>query len=166
MKTALIMDTPASTNWYQANFQYLQTAVTQVRQVLEETINLSQNQTSPLRVETTLTPDAFAPLQNKPSALDALCSTFKVSSFERYILLLCVGMELDRKFEVLCSKFHGHQEQNYPTLHLAFATFNEAHLSAFSSESTLQYWQLIEFTYGQTLSHSALRINRRPSTSM
>ncbi|MEQ9372545.1 MAG: AAA family ATPase [Coleofasciculus chthonoplastes F3-SA18-01] len=155
------MDTPASTNWYQANFQYLQTAVNQVCQVLEETINLSQNQTNSLRVETTLTPDALALLENQPSALDTLCSILKLSSFERYILLLCVGMELDRKFKVLCSKFHGHQEQNYPTLHLAFATFNEAHLSAFSSESPLQYWQLIEFTYGQTLSHSPLRINRR-----
>jgi len=55
------MDTPASTNWYQANFQYLQTAVNQVRQVLEDTINRDQNQTSPLKFETTLAPDALAP---------------------------------------------------------------------------------------------------------
>ncbi|MEQ8959758.1 MAG: AAA family ATPase [Coleofasciculus sp. C2-GNP5-27] len=155
------MDTPASTNWYQANFQYLQTAVNQVRQVLEDTMNRDQNQTSPLRLETTLAPDALASLQTKPSALETLCTICKLSPFEQYILLLCVGMELDRKFKVLCSQFHGHQEQNYPTLDLAFATCHEAHLSAFSSESPLQYWQLIEFTYGQTLAHSPIRINRR-----
>ncbi|MEQ9623855.1 ATP-binding protein [Coleofasciculus chthonoplastes] len=155
------MDTPASSNWYQANFQYLQTAVNQVRQVLEDTINRDQNQTSPLRFETALAPDALATLQNKPSALETLCTICKLSPFEQYILLLCVGMELDRKFKVLCAKFNGYPDQNYPTLNLAFATFSEAHFRIFSSESPLEYWGLIESGDGQTLSHSPLRINRR-----
>jgi len=155
------MDTPASTNWYQANFQYLQTAVNQVRQVLEDTINRDQNQTSPLIFETTLAPDALALLENKPSALETLCTICKLSPFEQYILLLCVGMELDRKFGVLCAKFNGHPDQNYPTLNLAFATFSEAHFRIFSSESPLEYWGLIESGEGQTLSDSPLRINRR-----
>ncbi|MEQ8537202.1 MAG: AAA family ATPase [Coleofasciculus sp. D1-CHI-01] len=155
------MDTPASTNWYQANFQYLQTAVNQVRQVLEDTINRDQNQTSPLRFETTLAPDALALLQTKPSALETLCTICKLSPFEQYILLLCVGMELDRKFKVLCAKFHGHPDQNHPTLNLAFATFSDANLRVFSSKSPLEYWGLIESGDSQTLSHSPLRINRR-----
>ena len=152
------MDTPTSTNWYQANFQYLQTAVNQVRQVLEDTINRDQNQTSPLRLETTLAPDILACLQNKPSALETLCTICKLSPFDQYILLLCVGMELDRNFKVLCAKFYGHPDQNHPTLDLAFATFSEANFRVFSSASPLESWGLIESSDGQTLGSPVLRV--------
>ncbi|MBE9127037.1 MULTISPECIES: ATP-binding protein [unclassified Coleofasciculus] len=155
------MDTPAPTNWYTANFHYLQTAVNQVRQVLEDTINRRQNQPSPFRFERTLAPDALAILQNTPSALDQLCTLFNLSHFERHILLLCVGMELDDEFEELCIKVHGNSERNYPTLGLALSTFNDAHFSILSSQSPLHRWGLIEIVEGQTLTHSPLRINRR-----
>ncbi|MEQ8468391.1 hypothetical protein [Coleofasciculus sp. E1-EBD-02] len=93
-----------------------------------------------------------------PSALETLCTIFKLSSFEQYILLLCVGIELDRKFKVLCAKFHGHPDQNYSTLNLALATFSEPNFRVFSSASPLESWGLIESSDGQTLGSPVLRV--------
>ncbi|MEQ8961404.1 MAG: ATP-binding protein, partial [Coleofasciculus sp. C2-GNP5-27] len=88
------MDSPTPITWYQANFHYLQIAVNQVRQVLEDYLADQQNQPNLDKLETTLSPDAAAILDYAPPALDKLCALFNLSQFDRYILLLCVGMEL------------------------------------------------------------------------
>ena len=147
--------------WYQANFHYLQIAVNQVRQVLEDYLAYQQNQPNLAKLETTLSPDAAAVLDYAPPALDKLCALFHLSQFDRYILLLCVGMELDNEFEVLCAKINGNPKQNYPTLNLALSTFHQSDLSILSSQSPLHQWELIERVEGLFFTQSPLRINQR-----
>lgn len=96
-----------------------------------------------------------------PSALDALCEWFQLSPFERAILLLCVGMELDREFALLCAAVHGDPALNYPTFSLALARFSDAHWSALAPESALRHWQLIEVEAGRVLTFSPLYIDER-----
>ena len=155
------MDIPTPITWYQANFHYLQIAVNQVRQVLEDYIAYQQNQPNLAKLETTLSPDAAALLDYAPPALDKLCALFHLSPFDRYILLLCVGMELDSEFEVLCTQINGNPKRNYPTLNLALSTFSQTHLSILSSQSPLHHWELVEMVEGLPFTQSPLRINRR-----
>ena len=44
-----------------------------------------------------------------PAALDTLCAAFGLSPFERDVLLLCAGMELDSAFPALCAAAQGHR---------------------------------------------------------
>lgn len=96
-----------------------------------------------------------------PSALDALCEWFQLSPFERAILLLCAGIELDREFAILCAAAHGDPTLNYPTFSLALARFSDAHWSALAPDSALRHWQLIEVEAGRMLTFSPLRIDER-----
>ncbi|MEQ9484854.1 ATP-binding protein [Coleofasciculus sp. F4-SAH-05] len=155
------MDIPTPITWYQANFQYLQIAVNQVRQVLEDYLADQQNHPNLAKLETTLSPEAAAILEYAPPALDKLCALFNLSQFDRYILLLCVGMELDSEFEKLCVKINGDPKRNYPTLNLALSTFSQTHLGILSSQSPLHHWELVEMVEGLFFTQSPLRINRR-----
>ena len=87
------------------------------------------------------------------SALDLLCEAFGLSSFERKILVLCAGMELDSALAELCERS--------ATFGLALRTFPEAHWSALSPASALRRWRLIEVGPGPALTASPLRIDER-----
>lgn len=94
---------------------------------------------------------------SSPPAIETLTSTFGLSSFERKILLMCAGMELDAHFHHQIVKIAGHP----PTFSLALSTFEDAHWSAVSPGSPLRYWGLIEMREGQLVTQSALRIDER-----
>ena len=84
-------------------------------------------------------------------------------SFERAILLLCAGMELDSSFAGLCATAHGDPTRPYPTFGLALATFDEPLWEALTPEAPLRRWRLIEITSqaGTLLTASPLRIDER-----
>ena len=104
--------------------------------------------------------DAKWPLP-QPSALDALGAAFKLTDFERQVLLLCAAMELDSGFAGLCAAAQGDGRRGYPTFSLALAALPGAHWSALAPQSPLRYWRLIEIGEGQTLGASPLRIDER-----
>ena len=52
-----------------------------------------------------------------PPALAMLCDELGLSRFERDVLLLCVGMELDVEFPAICAAAGG--SPGYPTFGLA-----------------------------------------------
>lgn len=100
------------------------------------------------------------PIQSPPPTpyLDRLCTTFELTSFERNLLLLCVGMELDPTFSVLCAKAQN-SSHGYPTFQLAMSLFPDAHWSALTPDRPLRRWRLIEVDAGSTLMLSPLRID-------
>src|SRR4030095_7655554 len=69
-----------------------------------------------------------------PPALEHLCSMFHLSPFERAILLLCAGVELDSTFAGLCAAAQHDPARSYPTFSLALAAFPDAHWSALTPE--------------------------------
>ena len=131
------MNISTLSNRYQANFQNLLTSVDRVRQLLENHISRLQEQSAQAESEGQFAPESV-PAQNIPSALKQLCTIFSLSPFERDILLLCVGMELDPKFAFLCADAQGNQERNYPTLGLALSVLPNSHWSVLASQSPLQ----------------------------
>lgn len=152
------------TNWEVANLNALMLALNEVRLALQQQVAHVQNRSLSSPVPALAAPSHFshpaAPL-TPPAALDQLCIEFQLSPFERAILLLCVGMELDATFPLLCAEAQGDVQKSCPTFALALATFTSKHWSAIAPHQPLRHWQLIEVGPGATLTLSPLRIDER-----
>ncbi|MCC5632304.1 hypothetical protein LC613_32215 [Nostoc sphaeroides CHAB 2801] len=93
--------------------------------------------------------------------LDQLCSIFNLSDFEKNLLLLCAGVELDASFSILCAAASGNEQRTYPTFGLAMTVLSGMHWSAFTPAGSLRRWRLIEVGTGSDLMSSPLRIDER-----
>ena len=96
-----------------------------------------------------------------PSALQRICEGFKLSAFERDILLLCARRELDASFAKLCASARGDERRAFPTFGLALAALPEAHWSALSPAAPLRNWRLLEVAPGEHLTSSTLHLDER-----
>jgi hypothetical protein len=96
-----------------------------------------------------------------PPVLAAIAGAFSLSSFERDILLLCAGVELDRELAQLCGAAQGDGSCIHPTFGLALAALPEPHWSALAPGAALRRWRLIEPVIGPTLTAAPLRIDER-----
>jgi ATPase family associated with various cellular activities (AAA) len=94
--------------------------------------------------------------------LAQLVESFGLSRFERDLLLLCAGVEIDSRFAgALASLPPNMAPQGRPSFCLALACLDDPHLSAISPSSALRSWQLIEAVSGDSLLNSGLRIDSR-----
>jgi hypothetical protein len=98
---------------------------------------------------------------DQPSALDHLCAAFGLSRFERAVLLLCAGVELDGAFGPLCAAAQGDPARTYATFSLALAALPEPHWSALLPTGPLRRWRLVDLGSGGSLTGSPLRIDER-----
>ena len=94
-----------------------------------------------------------------PSSLETISAAFRLSPFERDLLLLCAGIELLADFPALCASAAGDPARPYPTFGLALAALAEPHWSAIAPSSPLRYWRLIEVGTGGSLASAPLRID-------
>jgi len=156
-------------NWAEANQRYLMAAFGVVREAVKLHILRSQqdDQTPPLEDSAGRAHAAQKELQNaaaampSPSALEMLCSMFGLSAFERDLLLMCAGVELDSTFATLCARAQDDPSRPFPTFSLALAALPEAQWNAMSPAAPLRRWRLIEVVSGMVLTVSALRIDER-----
>jgi ATPase family associated with various cellular activities (AAA) len=150
-------------NWTEANQHYLMSQLDVVRGALE----------GRTAVEAAAGGSAGSPLPpddsaqgvtcptTPPPALETLCKLFGLSSFERAVLLMCAGMELDSKFAGVCANANGDPRRDYPTFSLALGALPQAHWSALNPDAPLRAWRLIELQGGSDLTRSRLRIDER-----
>jgi AAA+ superfamily predicted ATPase len=101
---------------------------------------------------------AFA---GRPPALAELTDLLGLSAFERDILLLCAGIELDSEVAALCAAAQGDPAAAQPTFSLALAALPHAKWSALLPEAPLRHWRLIEIGAGPVLTRAPLRIDER-----
>jgi hypothetical protein len=152
----------STANWHEANQRYLSAALAVVRAALKQHAAHAQNVPEPEdregpKQELREAADAMP----APPALETLGETFGLTPFERDLLLLCVGMELDSTFATLCAAAQGKPRLAYPTFGLALAALSEAHWSAMTPAAPLRYWRLVEVGSGDTLTTSSLRVDER-----
>ncbi|HEX6015559.1 MAG TPA: ATP-binding protein, partial [Geminicoccaceae bacterium] len=97
------------------------------------------------------------------AALDALAVAFGLSSFERALLLLCAGIELDAGIAAACAAAHGDEHRQYATFSLALAALPAPHWNALSPDGPLRRWRMIEVVAqpGTALTASPLRVDER-----
>lgn len=77
-------------------------------------------------------------------ALVLLAQRLGLTDFERDLLLLCVGMELDTRMPSLCAQAQHDPSKPWPTFALAFVALNQPTWDALSPERPLRYWRLLE----------------------
>lgn len=142
----------------QASQRRLSSALSETRERLERLSGSSAPPAAPRAPPAP--PEAFEESQER-GTLDILCESFGLSSFERSVLLLCAGIELDGCFRELCARVHGDPLSSYPTFGLALSAFDDAHWSALAPAAPLRYFRLIEVKPGDSLVSSPLRIDER-----
>jgi SpoVK/Ycf46/Vps4 family AAA+-type ATPase len=96
-----------------------------------------------------------------PPAIDRISDVLGLSSFERDLLLLCAGVEMDSKLAILCGETQGRPQRTNATFGLAMAVLPEPHWSALTPFRPLRRLHLVEPETGHTLTSAPLRINER-----
>ncbi|MBP0021860.1 MAG: ATP-binding protein [Cyanobacteria bacterium SBLK] len=143
------MEATQPKNWYWENQRVLRQGIDRMGDILECYIQgkpSSQQELDPLPPTSTLA---------------QLCDRFSLSPFERDIILLCAGMEIQPHFHSLCAKAQGNAQKNYLSLGLMLSACPNAQWRVLSPHSPLHRWQLIEVTPGTSLTQAAIHIDRR-----
>ena len=165
------MTDPMTNDWTAANTRYLAARLAVVRERLtafcSEQTGGDDGQGDDVPDTTgradTLEQNAFEIVNgiSERVALDELCNGFELSPFERDILLMCLGIELDPDFAHLCATAQGNAQATFPTFRLALAALPDMHWSAVTPVGPLRHWRLIEVESGSSLTTSPLRIDER-----
>lgn len=158
-----MLATEATTRtWHEMNQRSLMTEVNRVRAALAAYVASRSGQHAPAdSARGQELQDAGTQETAEPTALDALCVSFGLSTFERDMLLLAAGTELDAGFASACAAAQGDPRRPSPTFSLALAALGQAHWSAILPTAPLRRWRLIEVGQGDTLLTSPLRIDER-----
>jgi len=144
--------------WSEENQAYLMAALAEVRQALRCHVAdaADDDGTPPPAI-----PTEIAGRMSEPPSLDGLVTVFGLSPFERGILLLCAGVELDASFARLCAAVQGEGGSAHPTFGLALSVLPDAHWSALAPTAPLRAWRLVELRSGDSLTGSPLRLDER-----
>lgn len=134
------------TDWINANQQYLSMSLQVLFQQLENYASAKEEKTEKKEdVSLLASLSALRASMRYAPALETIVHVFGLSAFEKNILLLCAGVELDARFATLLSRLNGNSQ---PSFALALSLFNEAHWSAFSPATPLRYWGIVEIGKG------------------
>ncbi|MGE5217819.1 MAG: ATP-binding protein [Chloroflexota bacterium] len=153
------MSSTNAMSWHELNQGYLMRELGLVRRALERCVGAPSGATSEPNEPSTVTPSV--PDIDPPPALERLCRVFELSRFERAILLLCAGMEIDASFARMIAAAQGDSRQAFPTFSLALAALGEPHWSALSPAGSLRRWRLIEVNAAESLTAGRMRIDER-----
>ena len=148
-----------ATDWNTANQRYLRAALDVVRAYLARPADAIEGEQAIGRAQHAL--QHAASELSAPAALDTLCADFGLSPFERGVLLMCAGSELDAGFGPLFVAANGDPQRPHPTFSLALAALPDPHWSALAPEAALRRWRLIEVGAGAGLVFGPLRIDER-----
>jgi hypothetical protein len=146
-------------SWLETNQQYLIAALDTVRSQLAQFTNSTDGLEDERSLQQSLqVAQAALPA---PAALERLTRLFNLSDFERDVLLLCAGFEMDTRFLRLCAIAQGDSQRAYPTFSLALAALRHSYWNALLPTAPLRRYQLIEVGEGSSLTLSPLRIDER-----
>ena len=142
---------PAKTEWLQANQAVL------VAEFARLKLRLEGQDAAGAAVAAT---EARAALE-VPAAIDRVAELFELTEFEREVLLLCAGVEMDSRLATLCGEALGKSRNRPVTFGLAMAVLPGAHWSALTPARPLRRYQLVELEAGQGLTTAPVRISER-----
>jgi AAA+ superfamily predicted ATPase len=103
-------------------------------------------------------PDADPVPSPAPPELDRISDLFGLSGFERDLLMLCAGVELDGRLAKAVADAGG-DPTGLPTFALALDRLPHAHWDALSPGRPLRYWQLITVDRQRPLTSAPLAVD-------
>jgi hypothetical protein len=150
----------AAPSWAETNQRLLAAELAEVRAAL---LRHAARAAAQPALDAPAPPDAPWMDDAGPSALDVVCATFGLTRFERAVLVLCAGMELDASIPPACAAAQGDPERPFPTFALALAALEGSHWSALVPDAPLRRWRLVELVQGPgtPLVSAILRIDER-----
>jgi hypothetical protein len=101
------------------------------------------------------------PPMTQPAAIDRLTERFGLSAFERELVLLTAGVEMDAELAARCAAASGGANRPWATFGLALAVLPEPHWSALTPTRPLRRWRLVETAEDAALVSARLRIDER-----
>ena len=140
--------------WLTANQMYLGAEFARIKEMLRS------GPVGPSPETLRAVADAQAAL-DEPSALERLAEVFALTAFERDLLLLCAGVEMDSELGSICAELQGRSDKTYASFGLALAAFPDPHWTALSPQAALRRYRLLEIDSSHGLSAGALRIDER-----
>lgn len=105
--------------------------------------------------------DALHTEPDQPAAIDLLVELFRLTPFERDILLLCAGVEMDSELAVRCATAQVHLQRPLVTFGLAMATLGEPHWSALTPARPLRRFHLLDLSGNSGLAATPIRMDER-----
>jgi len=96
-----------------------------------------------------------------PPAIDLLSGLFALTGFERQLVLLCAGVEMDSRLGDACAHAQGSPQKAYVTFGLAMALLSDAHWEAITSARPLRRFRMLEVQPAHNLTSAPLRIDER-----
>ncbi len=144
--------------WLDFNRTYLLAALAEVRQALDLSAETGRGEESLEGGSDSWAADSWAAdgdALGVPPALEQLCLSLGLSHFERAVILLCAGVELDSAFAAI-----------EPTFGLALAALPEAHWSALAPQAPLRRLRLLRLDVALgasdgVLTQAPLRLDER-----
>jgi AAA+ superfamily predicted ATPase len=143
-------------SWHEANQKYLTGELCLLRGILEERVEAGAGGDDEPAAQSCRETE-----MQPPPAIERLSRAFGLSRFERAILLLCAGVELDAGFARVVAAAQNDPRHNFPSFGLALAAFPEPHWSALSPAAPLRRWRLIEVNATESLTTGRIRIEER-----
>lgn len=96
-----------------------------------------------------------------PAAIDQLAAVFGLSKFERALLLLLAGVEMDPALASQCAEACGGMQRTCVTFGMGLAYLPDPHWSALAPSGPLRRHRLIEMERGHGLTSAPLRVDER-----
>lgn len=96
-----------------------------------------------------------------PPALEVLAESLGLSNFERELVLLCAGTEMDAELARAVGQALGRASATSPSFGLALGLLDQPHWSALTPQAPLRRWRVIEPDSAQPLSTAPLRLDER-----
>jgi hypothetical protein len=137
--------------WLDANHRFLETHLRRINALLA----------GDARAAARLEREAAAGAGDFAPALGALAAVFRLTPFERDVLVACAGAELDSAVAAAIAEAQGASGPEAMSFSLALARFPEAHWTALTPEGPLRFWNLVHTEPGAPLTRGPLRIDER-----
>ncbi|SFL96484.1 ATP-binding protein [Variovorax sp. OV329] len=96
-----------------------------------------------------------------PAAIDTLAALFSLSAFERDLLLLAAGVEMDARIAGLCAQAGGQAHRPWASFGLALSVLPEPHWSAIAPVEPLRRWRLLDVDDSAGIASGRLRVEER-----
>ncbi|ABF39864.1 AAA ATPase [Candidatus Koribacter versatilis Ellin345] len=140
------MSTATAMSWTEANHTYLVAEFARLKERLGMTAMLASGIPEP---------------QDSPFAIDRLTAMFGLTDFERDLLLLCAGVEMDSELAARCAEMHQLSQRPYVTFGLAMSLLENPHWSAFTPVRPLRRFHLVELSNSGGFATAPVRIDER-----
>ncbi|NGZ08272.1 MAG: ATP-binding protein [Nitrospira sp. LK70] len=155
--TNTVSNSPSLSTWMEQNQAYLVAEFA----CLRHRFSASEQTDADKTVELEMQVAELHARMNQPAAIDLLSRIFALTPFERQLLLLCAGVEMDSRLAEECAALHGHPQRTYVTFGLAMACFTDSNWTALTPSRPLRRFRMVEVQSGNNLTSAPLRMDER-----